>query len=373
MLEQAIKEIEDHLTLRVKVNKQTRDETLESRLFSKGFNMKIMWDFAFKEQGATGTKVPCVCLKDWHISYYYATHLNACKIRCEGCRLSLYKSKASANNSEYVSHRTIPNATLVTIKCLTDEYIRELTSSELLENNFRCDQCQISKYKDHAERSGFEFIKHKLNSSKRSVLLSCKECLHFRTTTTGDLAAGKLKCVMCNINKYSEYLKEKKCTYVEHNHKKGQVFVKYLNEFGVVFEVSSGNLFRKKFAITKETHWNQKHGVYCIKAEYEGNIYCKIGTANDPKQRVKDLKLTCKSEVSTIAMFEDRYKAKELESTLHRLLSDYRLQPEVVDQVVGKAIRRKNSNGLRYEVKDGATEWFNSEVLLKLKELGYNN
>lgn len=361
--------IEGKYRVSMRLDVESVSRTTES-LKSKGFNTLVMYEFAFRENG-TSTRIPCICLDDGHVSYYQSTHILNGKIRCEGCRLKRYKDCAEHIGFTYVSHRSEPNNCFVTISCNKDNTRKEVTSSELLENKISCTTCTKKKYKELALSCGFEYVAHHINSSRKHILLRCPDDGYFKTISSSDLHGTKAKCPVCNVNKYKEYLATKNCTYVDHKPNKVTVNITYLNEFGDSFEVNCGNLFRNKFAVTKETHWNQKHSVYCIEANDGTTGYIKIGTANIPEQRLKDIKLNCESVVSTLAEFSDRYQAKALESDLHSKLSAHKVKPEDVQHIIGKQISRKRVTGARVKVKDGVTEWFYSSAIPLLKELGY--
>lgn len=370
MLE-VIKYTEDKHKVKMKLLNDVVGRTNES-LVTKGFNFLVLYEYAFSS-GKSQTIVPCICLKDGHISYYSSTHLLHGRIRCEGCRIESYKSNLEKIGFTYVSHRAETNACFVKISCNADGTEKEVTSSEIFAgNNISCLTCVTEKYKKAALACGFEYMSHHTGSPiKRSVLMRCPEDGHFRTIGPSELLAGKAKCIVCNINKYKRHLATRNCTYVDHFMVKNNVSISYLNELGESFIVNCGNLFRNKFAITKETHWNQQHSVYCIEANDCATGYIKIGTANSPEQRLKDIKINCESTVSTLAEFSDRYQAKALESELHSKLSEHRVKPEDVQHIIGKQISRKRVAGDRVKVKDGVTEWFYSSAIPLLKELGY--
>lgn len=365
-----LRHIEGKYRITMRMDVESISRTNEN-LKSKGFNILVMYEFAFRENG-TSTRIPCICLDDGYISYYQSTHILNGKIRCEGCRVESYKSNSEKIGFNYVSHRAEPNTCFVTISCNKDGTKKEVTSSEIFSgNNISCLTCTTNKYKELALTCGFEYMSHHINSSRKHILLRCSEDGYFRTIGSSELHEAKAKCPVCNVNKYKVYLATKNCTYVDHKPNKVTVNITYLNEFGESFEVNCGNLFRNKFAVTKETHWNQKHSVYCIEANDGTTGYIKIGTANSPDQRLKDIKLKCESTVSTLAEFSDRYQAKALESELHFKLSEHKVEPKDVQHIIGKQISRKRVTGDRVKVKDGVTEWFYSSAIPLLKELGY--
>lgn len=374
MIEKAIEEIKEFIKdKRLVATSMKNTKETEDLLVLKGFNIMVMWDYSFRAHDkTTNTSIPCVCLNDGQVSYYNRTHLIKGKIRCEGCRVDLYKEMCKKNSREYLGHEAGENVCYVITKCIYDGEVSKVTSSELLANNIRCKSCTTNKYKTHCKNIGYEYLGEVRDSTNKTrIVARCPNDGYIRAFSTGTLISEKIMCRFCQVKRYSDLLSTKNCTYKKHYPKGNHTFVVYTNNNGDEFEISSGNLKRLKFPISKDTHWLQEHSVYAIEAKDEKGTYIKIGTANFPEQRYLELKILCESNIKTLATYENRFMANSLETYLHRLFKENSLTASDVNNIIGKSMNARRVDGEGVRIKDGATEWFSGSIAETLYSLDF--
>ena len=375
-IDEILETIKEHHKVSIK---DTRNDECQNLLKSKDFNFHIYWELAYRVGNNASTMVPCICLNDHHLSYFAVTHLRLGKIRCNGCRVQRYKLHCAKNNLEYLSHRASGTTCLVLTKCLTDGYVREISSSELFQNKLTCAVCYEDRFRKLASAIGFEFLSFITHlNNKTRVLIRCNNDGYIRSVSTGELVTQKIMCRHCQVARYSMRLNTKNCRYVRHYSvtvgNRGTTYVEYTTESGLLLNVVASNLNRNKFAVTEDTHWNQAHSVYCIRTtdESTGTPYIKIGTANFPELRMLEFKLLYPATTETLASFDTRNKASKLEKYLHKLLSEHKASPLDVDHMIGKVIKAKNTVNC-LSTKDGCTEWFKATALKELEGLDYSS
>jgi len=364
-LDESIKEVELYLLTKIKKVSKAWTSSLDEMLAVKGFNFLVMKNHAYTLENSSDLKYPCICLNDGYVSYFNYSNLSRGKVRCNGCTLERYKEKCKLNNFTYLSHRQVENATLIRVKCNIDGCEREVHSSALLKISFECKECLKKKYEEYARVCGFEYIHNALPSPK-TVLLRCPDDGHFVRTSTSCLSSNKVGCDVCEINKYKKYLSLKSATYISHETLNGVRKVEYRNEAGEIFKSTASLLTIGNFSVSKSNHWNLPHSLYIIKAIYNDKVYYKIGTAISPEKRMLYLKLKCEASVDTLRVFNSRKDADREESKLHLRFKEYRLPSSEVIPFIGREINGKNNKR-----KEGATEWFSSDLYRFLTELQY--
>lgn len=249
----------------------------------------------------------------------------------------------------------------VSVRCLIDGDIQVRFVSDLNKGCYRCRECLKSKYKKIAENNNLELLSVIFDKSGSFCILRCMNDGEFlKVKTTNILHQKKLHCQECRIRIVRDKLKFNGCTYIRsYTENKRLAFVNYLSTDGKTRSSSEQNILKESFAKT-ESHWDQPHKVYLITNLFDGKCYAKIGTANNPVNRLKNLKLVGESNVEIIKEFKSRHDADKFEKALHRKFNEFRLQAEVASEF---------TTGMsKVGVKMGITEWFSSDVIDIIKD-----
>jgi hypothetical protein len=149
--------------------------------------------------------------------------------------------------------------------------------------------------------------------------------------------------------------------------------IHYQNSKGELFSATSSNVLNNSFAATLDGQWRDKHSTYIIRLENNGNIYCKIGTAQEPEKRLARLKLIGNAEVFTLASFDDRFGADKLESELQREFKVFKLPKEVASTFTQAIVMSKRKGQAeRVPRADGSSEWFQGNEVFETLSKRYN-
>lgn len=254
----------------------------------------------------------------------------------------------------------------VSVRCLIDGDIQVRYVSDLNKGCYRCRECLKSKYKSIAESNNFELLSVIFDKAGSFCILRCKYDGEFlKVKTTNILHQKKLHCQECRVRDVIDKLTLNSCHYVRSfTENKRLAFVEYLSMDGKLRVCSEQNALKESFAKV-ESHWDQPHNVYIIVNKVGNDTYVKIGTANNPANRLKSLKLTGACSVYTIENFSTRHAADRFEKELHQRFKEFRISKELASTF---------TNGMsKVGVKMGITEWFSSEVLDIVKENNYAN
>lgn len=238
------------------------------------------------------------------------------------------------------------------------------STNHLTRGKFNCSNCVVLRDKKNLDSMGYDYVLR-----VRSVIHArCRSCGNFckisNSTTDNRLP---YRCKGCLINKYSEILSYKECKFISMRVADWVIYVTYKNKSGDLFERNACSITDNRFATSKDGQWYDSHSTYLILHTFDGDTYCKIGTARIPAKRLRNLKLTGDSKIFVIGTFDTRFLASNLESELHVEFSDKNIPRDIPAKFTGAYRSQKDANGTRYKVKDGITEWFSSEVYETLK------
>jgi predicted GIY-YIG superfamily endonuclease len=290
------------------VNKHTkslisdsRKEKIITRLKNK--QVEILWDLAFKSN--SDSKIPVKCLIDGEYSIYYTNHL-----------------------------------------------VRGVIS---------CDYCLIAKYKDLFLNKGFKYTDKFAIKGVTHVRGNCLKCNNSVTAKTLNLF-GKyaIICQNCEHKKITDSLETKNCEYISEKLVNYIRRITYKNVSGELFENSQTTILRGNFT-SGGSHWKQQHSLYLITCKFNDVFYFKIGTANNPNQRLSILKLLGETSVITLEKFDTRYAASKQEKHLHKLFKCSNLDKEVA--------KLFTTGYSKLGKKAGITEWFTEDILPELKQI----
>lgn len=353
----------------IEVGEASRRKT-EEALLSNGHNVSLQWDKVIKEKG--NQKIPVTCGICENVAIKSVSLLKNGGHECKTCVVNNYIILLEKQGFSYISRAQNIVKTLCNT-CLAESCVQ--TQSILKGGKPHCETCLQNKYRRLADELGFNFI-CKSNTEAKSgtfITLRCKEDSTEVVVPSGDLISGYVRCQTCKELNWSTLLAKKGCTfnyseYKQHGTVK-KTRVTYQNSLGEVFEVTAGDLTKGRFATTTDNHWNTAHSTYLMLTEYNGEVYCKIGTAQVPQQRLKDLKLKGKSRVFTLQKFPERFSANALESQLHREFETLQIARAIAEEfTMGfSSVLYKNASE-RVQVKHGTTEWYNYEVCTILKQ-----
>jgi Meiotically up-regulated gene 113 len=253
--------------------------------------------------------------------------------------------------------------------CNIDRCITFRSTSSVVRSIKSCECCLINKYKSEIESKGFIFISRYYTEKEKATVLNVKcpvDGNTFEVKSNNLFNQNKLHCEVCRQNSYVDSLNKKNCKFLSKRYTdKFLEYITYSNNEGRIFERSAGNILKGSFA-SDDSHWDQPHSVYLIKVTDGNTDYYKIGTANDPKTRLIDLKLTLPSSVMCLDSFESRHQADLLEKELHKFFNQYRLDKSIASSFTNGKSKRHNAN--KFVSKDGITEWFTSEIISSLSD-----
>lgn len=264
----------------------------------------------------------------------------------------------------------------VDIVCNKDKSVYTRGVSTLMKGSFFCQECANERYRNKLNSFNFNFIglektKHDASSM---VVFECRCCNSIRKLSVGNILVMKtIKCHECRIDLLHKILLDKGCQYVSKAHaENGLARITYRDVDGNDRVVSETNVLKGNFS-PSSSHWNQKHSIYVFSSTDQDFKFIKIGTANNPEKRLKELKLTFDCEIISY-QFKSRYLADAFESILHRKFSKFSINKSIAESFTN-GLSRKLKNGVR--IKHGCTEWFSSdcenEVIMEIELLKQSN
>lgn len=378
MLEKALEEIKEFIKDKELVNLRTdRSKDIEQTLISKGMSMKVLFEYAFRASATDhNTRIPCVCLKDGTVSYILKLSLINGRFECNGCRVVMYSEKCRMKNREYLWHDTGngTTSTYITTRCTVCDMVDRVSSGNLCAGKVTCGNCVTNKYISACEDNDYEYLSTVIGRTGQTrVIARCKHDGYIRSIAQSKLCEGKVRCRVCQVAKYEKLLSKKNCKYLRHyGTSTYDTRIVYSTPSGEEYDVLLGSVLTSRFPVSRDNPWYQQHSVYAIEAKDEYGTYIKLGTANVPEARHKGLKILCESNVKTLATFPDRFGADKLETYLHNLFKEYRLDRSVVSHIIGNEEAYKNKHGEIVMVKDGWTEWFSCSIAETLYSLDFS-
>jgi len=206
----------------------------------------------------------------------------------------------------------------------------------------------------------YKYVKHYKLNKYTYVTVKCLMCGSVFDVESSNIHEGKSKCNQCHINTYHTICKTNNCKYLKHyiKNKHTYITVKCLI-CGNVFNVRSDRVYKKRLACNQcyKSKWNQNGSVYAFTFNKQLNTYCKIGYANNPKNRLKKLKITYPCNIHILDEFDTLTLCHQLEHTLHKKLRKYNLKPIIASKFTNGISRRRKGNICVYK-PPGITEWF---------------
>jgi hypothetical protein len=249
----------------------------------------------------------------------------------------------------------------IPVRCLVDGEYSIYFTSHLARGIICCDHCLTNKHSELFHAKGFKYL---TKTSVEGVGINLGECLKCKTVvkvTTGNLH-GKYNviCPTCDHKRITDVLALKQCEYVSTKLVNYIQRITYKNINGDLFENSQSNILRGNFT-SGGSHWKQQHSLYLITCKFNDVFYFKIGTANNPNQRLSILKLLGETSVITLEKFDTRYAASKQEKHLHKLFKCSNLDKEVA--------KLFTTGYSKLGKKAGITEWFTEDILPELKQI----
>lgn len=252
----------------------------------------------------------------------------------------------------------------VYVKCNKDEHVQIRDVSSLRKGSFTCQTCLNRKYTERLNQFDFNFVELVLKPSTNFVKFSCKRCGEERQLSVGNLMnVKKLICYKCRQNLVESNLKLKGCCFIDrvydrsYTNEGSQCRIIYTDTDGVERSASEQNVLRYNFT-PSSSHWEQRHFLYIFKSKDINYPYIKIGTANAPDRRLKDLKLTFDCEVISFE-YDSRHSANKIEGNCHRKFKENRLNKDLTETFT-LGLSRPRKDGSR--IKMGCTEWFEDSI-----------
>jgi len=256
---------------------------------------------------------------------------------------------------------------IVDVLCGIDKFISTRHVSSLAKGCFECQGCSSKKENEVANRNNFSIIDR--NGTKydgRLLTIKCNICGNVREITRSNLFNHKsIYCDGCRELSIKNKLEAKGAKFLYRELIDGNNHVFYIGTNGKTFCNRESNIVRDNFAIN-ENHWDRNHYLYVFSSRCNDNSYIKIGTANNKKKRLKDLKLTFDCDILAQVPFDNRREATKVEQKLHKRFKDSNLNFDISTNFTGAYSKRRKEDGTR--IKMGYTEWFDSSIQDELLE-----
>lgn len=277
------------------------------------------------------------------------------KLYCQTCADLNYQKKASEKNFNLVAK--IDSRFEIECKCCGTA--KTISMSPLMEGEFSCAPCSKKKKRSQLNPKDYTVLSHQ----NGVVLLSCNTCGYWKRSDFSSTKDESLACLNCRKIRYESALKERDCELLS---KDGNT-IYFRTSSGEVRSATQSSVLSGRFATSDDNHWNNETSVYVIICIHEGELYCKVGTSNNPDRRMKDLKLSAEASCIILTTFPTRHLADAAEKWTHKHLSAYRVEPEKIKEFSHRKLSRRNNI-------DGVTEWFSVEALRKIRGIldGFN-
>lgn len=239
-----------------------------------------------------------------------------------------------------------------TIRCKTCDSIRKLKDCSVVSRvKLYCHKCDKKKVRFVKRQVGFEILYEDLEQS----ICRCVTCGYFRKNLFIN-GPDRTHCLNCKRLSFEQRIKEENSTLIDYDDDSKTVTVKLPS--GENKEVTVGHFMDDKRGHLDKGTWGSPTCVYAIIVYFDGKAYCKIGTAINPEERRKNLKLSGESSVSVLGRFKTRKEADEIEKLFHKAFAEHKISPKEAE---------KFSNRLTPRGKlDGINEWFDVGVVGKI-------
>lgn len=296
----------------------------------------------------TNKTVTCMCNVCGSIKELGKTLLYGGKIQCKQCQFNKYITIADKYNFEFIKYEN-KEVHLSCRTCATTTILPN--SSRLTGCNVYCKTCSLANIGEIPAPIGYTILKQ----DDSGVLLSCQSCGYWKKVTHFKAINSKHKCDNCRTIKCEEALKARACRLLYREWRD----VYYINSLGEVRTNKVSEICSGKFSQMAQSSWSNPTSVYMIVCKFDGNYFCKIGTATDPEKRLKVLKLDGDTYLHIIGRYADRYTAVKVEHDFHKILEPYKIPPRVAIQ-----FSNNKNDGI---TADGVTEWFDSYAIYLLE------
>ena len=355
-----------------KLFKRNKQLIIGDKAFS---DLEIDFNKVVRLNGHSSVSVKCNLCGDVKHSHDVSS-LHTAKYACKQCLINKYKSICNGIERTYLKHtppikeggKTVVT-TQVTSTCNKCGTTEDTSAPSLVSGSgVLCQTCLKNRYQIKAEQIGADYLAH----GNKRLTFRCHAHGHIFNVAQDSSHKTKGGCEECILLDYKLMLQDKGCTLL---HLKltpasecDRTRVFYMNEGGEVFDTSLSNLRKGEFTTSLDGQWYTQHSTYLIRLQHKDIIYYKIGTAQNPFRRMKDLGLLGESSVYILDSFSDRFAADALESILHTELKNFKLNKEVASTfTTAKNSVKRKGHPTRIHVKDGISEWFTHEVYDILK------
>lgn len=236
--------------------------------------------------------------------------------------------------------------------CGTNRTIKDCSSVFRLK--LHCANCDKRQAKTARRQAHFEI----LQTGESHTLCRCTKCGYFRRNDFQKEYDGT-RCINCKRLAFEARIEKEKSFIVDYNDAEQNITVQLPD--GTRKTVTVSHFMDEKRGHLDRGTWGSPTCVYVILVYFENKTYCKIGTAIDPEQRRKTLKLSGESSVFVIGKFQTRKEADEIEKLFHKAFSTHKISPKEAE---------KFSNRLTPRGKlDGINEWFDAGVVSKIGKI----
>lgn len=268
-----------------------------------------------------------------------------CAICCYQCQYNKYKTQAANYNFNFVKHDN--DRLYLNCKICSTEKVLSGTSHLLGDANVNCDTCRLNGMRARMNPLGFTVLCHR----PKLAILECNSCGYWKRSTPSQVANGGLACINCRTIKYENALSSRGCKLLFIDGK--QIY--YINSIGETRLHGTSEILSGKFSDVENSRWSSPTYVYMIVCKFEGEYFCKIGTAFNPEQRLKNLKLVGETSQHIIGKYKNRQAAVKVEHDFHKILEPFKIQPTNAS--------RFSTHVIRGGEVDGVTEWFDSYAI----------
>lgn len=245
----------------------------------------------------------------------------------------------------------------VGVRCLKCGNVEVRHVSNLMKGAFECTSCIVNNQKEKLSSLNYTFIEVVRKEGSYSKFY-CNSCGNVRELSFSNVINMKsIRCSCCRKIEVTHILEDYGCKYVREFYNGSIKKIEYLDINGDTRVSAEANILRKIFSKSK-SHWDQKHYLYIFESLDSNFPYIKIGTANNPEKRLKDLKLLFDCKIYS-REYPSRFYANAVEQEIHSKYKDLELdRSEAESFTFGYG---KQQNGVRKKM--GVTEWFKNSFI----------
>lgn len=226
--------------------------------------------------------------------------------------------------------------------------------SSVFRLKLQCANCDKRVIKTARRQAYFEV----LQIGENHTLCRCTKCGYFRRNDFQKEYDGT-RCINCKRLAFEARIAKESASLVDYRDTEQTVTVELPN--GAKKTVTVSHFMDKKRGHLDKGTWGSPTCVYAMLVYFENKTYCKIGTAIDPEQRRRILKLSGESSVFVLGKFQTRKEADEIEKLFHKAFSPYKISPKEAEKFSNRITPRGKS--------DGVNEWFEAGVVGKIGKI----